>query len=403
MAWVTMMNNTPQIRFKGFADTWEQRKFSDIVNRVSAQSNADDLPKVEFEDIISGEGRLNKDISNKFDNRKGILFKNDNILYGKLRPYLKNWLFADFNGIALGDFWVFETVDSAPRFIYALIQTEKYQETANLSTGTKMPRSDWSIVSETDFLIPTDPAEQQQIGDFFRTLDTTINLHKRKLDNLRELKKAYLQQMFPQSGESVPRVRFAGFSEDWVERKLGEVVTLFGGNSFSSDDSVKSGARWLKIANVGIGCLKWDDESFLPVDYLEEHSSYCLESGDYVMALTRPILNHELKIAQLTISNVLLNQRVAKLYFSGDSCFCYQLLRKRSTVDKIENELAGTDPPNLSAGTLKNIIIYVPFNIEEQIAIGNFFRNLDEQITAQQVKLEGLKRLKAGYLQKMFV
>ncbi|MCL1786926.1 MAG: hypothetical protein FWG38_02965, partial [Defluviitaleaceae bacterium] len=133
------------------AFAWIQRKFSKIVKRVSEQSNASNLPKVEFEDIVSDEGRLNKDVSQKFDNRKGIVFEPNHILYGKLRPYLKNWLFADFKGIALGDFWVFEAQESAPIFNYYLIQGEKYQEVANLSTGTKMPRSDWTVVSETDF------------------------------------------------------------------------------------------------------------------------------------------------------------------------------------------------------------------------------------------------------------
>jgi len=150
-----MSNKAPAIRFKGFTHAWEQRKLGNIVTRISKQSDVQNLPKVEFEDIISGEGRLNKDISNKFDKRKGIAFRQNNILYGKLRPYLKNWLFPDFDGIAVGDFWVFEANDSSPIFDYFLIQTDKYQEVANLSTGTKMPRSDWKVVSETDFSIPS--------------------------------------------------------------------------------------------------------------------------------------------------------------------------------------------------------------------------------------------------------
>lgn len=186
----------PELRFAGFADAWEQRKLTEIVNRVNKSSNSDVLPKVEFEDIVSGEGRLNKDISSKLDSRKGTLFESENILYGKLRPYLKNWLFPDFEGVALGDFWVFEATDvSVPSFDYYLIQSDDYQKVANDTSGTKMPRSDWKNVSSTDFAIPSKD-EQKQIGAFFKQLDDTITLHQRKLEKLQELKKGYLQKMF---------------------------------------------------------------------------------------------------------------------------------------------------------------------------------------------------------------
>ena len=186
----------PQLRFAGFADAWEQRKLTEIVNRVNKSSNSDVLPKVEFEDIVSGEGRLNKDISSKLDSRKGTLFESENILYGKLRPYLKNWLFPDFEGVALGDFWVFEATDvSVPSFDYYLIQSDDYQKVANDTSGTKMPRSDWKNVSSTDFAIPSKD-EQKLIGTFFNQLDNTITLHQRKLEKLQELKKGYLQKMF---------------------------------------------------------------------------------------------------------------------------------------------------------------------------------------------------------------
>ncbi|MCJ2192943.1 restriction endonuclease subunit S [Pediococcus acidilactici] len=186
----------PQLRFAGFADAWEQRKLTEIVNRVNKSSNSDVLPKVEFEDIVSGEGRLNKDISSKLDSRKGTLFESENILYGKLRPYLKNWLFPDFEGVALGDFWVFEATDvSVPSFDYYLIQSDDYRKVANDTSGTKMPRSDWKNVSSTDFAIPSKD-EQKQIGAFFKQLDDTITLHQRKLEKLQELKKGYLQKMF---------------------------------------------------------------------------------------------------------------------------------------------------------------------------------------------------------------
>lgn len=186
----------PKRRFGGFTDDWEQRKFIEIINRLSKTSNSSILPKVEYEDIIAEEGRLNKDISNKFDSRKGILFQPKNILYGKLRPYLKNWLYPDFKGVAVGDFWVFEAIEAAPRFIYNLIQSDSYQKVANDTAGTKMPRSDWTKVSNSSFFIPKESSEQKRIGTFFKQLDDTIALHQRKLQKLQNIKKAYLNEMF---------------------------------------------------------------------------------------------------------------------------------------------------------------------------------------------------------------
>ena len=186
----------PEIRLDGFEGEWEEKQFSKLVKRVTQSSDSDSLPKVEFEDIISGQGRLNKDISSKFDNRKGIYFKPGYTLYGKLRPYLNNWLLPKFEGVALGDFWVFDPNGNDSNFIYYLVQSNRYQKVANDTSGTKMPRSDWKSVSTTIFAIPQTVAEQQAIGAYFSNLDNLINSYQEKITQLEILKKKLLQDMF---------------------------------------------------------------------------------------------------------------------------------------------------------------------------------------------------------------
>lgn len=186
----------PEIRLDGFEGEWEEKQFSKLVKRVTKSSDSDLLPKVEFEDIISGQGRLNKDISSKFDNRKGIHFKPGYTLYGKLRPYLNNWLLPKFEGVALGDFWVFDPNGNNSDFIYYLVQSSRYQKVANDTSGTKMPRSDWKSVSTTIFVIPQTIAEQQAIGFYFSDLDNLINSYQEKISQLETLKKKLLQDMF---------------------------------------------------------------------------------------------------------------------------------------------------------------------------------------------------------------
>ena len=170
----------PEIRFEGFTDPWEQRKFSDLTDRVSIQSSDSDLPQVEYEDIISGEGTLNKDLRDKEGGKTGIKFYAGDVLYGKLRPYLMNWLYPQFNGVAVGDFWVLRATECDSSFLYRLIQTDSFQRLANVSSGSKMPRADWNLISQSFFAVPADHAEQKAIAKSLAELDNLITLHQRE-------------------------------------------------------------------------------------------------------------------------------------------------------------------------------------------------------------------------------
>ena len=185
----------PEIRFPGFTDAWKQRKFEEIAVRSSVMSDKKGLPRVEYEDIISGAGRLNKDIKLKESEKVGIVFHKGDVLYGKLRPYLQNWLLASFNGLAVGDFWVLQPQNTDSSFLYRLVQSQQFEEVANQSTGTKMPRADWKLVSKTKFVIPHSVDEQAAIGTYFEHLDTLITLHQRKYEKLIDTKKAFLEKL----------------------------------------------------------------------------------------------------------------------------------------------------------------------------------------------------------------
>ena len=159
---------------------WEQRKFSDLTDRASIQSSDSDLPQVEYEDIIPGEGTLNKDLSDKEGGKTGIKFYAGDVLYGKLRPYLMNWLYPQFNGVAVGDFWVLRATECDSSFLYRLVQTGSFQRLANVSSGSKMPRADWNLISQSFFAVPADRAEQKAIAKSLAELDNLITLHQRE-------------------------------------------------------------------------------------------------------------------------------------------------------------------------------------------------------------------------------
>ena len=176
--------------------SWEQRKFEEIAVRSSVICSDDTLPRVEYEDIVSGTGRLNKDIYAKQSSKSGIVFHQGDVLYGKLRPYLQNWLLPTFDGLAVGDFWVLQPQNADSSFLYRLIQSRQFDEVANQSTGTKMPRADWKLVSKTVFSIPSNISEQAAIGTYFTALDSLITLHQRELEKLQNIKKSMLEKMF---------------------------------------------------------------------------------------------------------------------------------------------------------------------------------------------------------------
>ena len=171
----------PEIRFEEFTEACEQRKFSDIAARESfVSTSASDIPSVEYEDVVAEEGRLNKDIRLKEAVKSGITFDGSQVLYGKLRPYLHNWLNPDFKGIAVGDWWVLKPINMDKNFLYRLIQTQQFDNIANQSSGSKMPRADWNLISNSEFMVPFSKEEQSKIGRYFDSLDNLITLHQRK-------------------------------------------------------------------------------------------------------------------------------------------------------------------------------------------------------------------------------
>ena len=158
---------------------WEQRKFSEIALRESnLRLSSSDFPCVEYEDVVSEAGILNNDIRSKKVVKTGIMFDDTHVLYGKLRPYLHNWLCPDFSGVAVGDWWVLNPCYVVREFIYRIIQTTRFDNATNQSSGSKMPRADWNLVSNTEFIIPSDSSEQKKIGLYFKKIDHLITLHQ---------------------------------------------------------------------------------------------------------------------------------------------------------------------------------------------------------------------------------
>lgn len=210
--------------------SWEQRKFEEIAVRSSVICSDANLPRVEYEDIVSGTGRLNKDIYAKESSKSGIAFHQGDVLYGKLRPYLQNWLLPAFDGLAVGDFWVLQPQNADSSFLYRLIQSRQFDEVANQSTGTKMPRADWKLVSKTMFSIPSNICEQAAIGTYFTALDYLITLHQRECISF--------------TGKSVGLIQAINkkqITSSWEQRKAIDIADYSKGNGYSKGNLTDAG------------------------------------------------------------------------------------------------------------------------------------------------------------------
>ena len=254
--------------------------------------------------------------------------------------------------------------------------------------------------------IPTpNSAEQQKIADCLSSLDELIAAQARKVDALKTHKKGLMQQLFPREGETQPRLRFPEFRDvgEWKKYSLKDVFSIFQGFAFSSNDSVENGVRWLKIADVGIQQMSHSTPSHLPFQFKKQFEKFSVSEGDYVIALTRPILSGQLKMAQVdqTFAGALLKQRVGKLVTTHHMPFVYFLLQCQQTIGDIEKSISGAEPPNLSAQQIENIKTFIP-NELEQIRIAECITSINDLITCATQELETHKTHKKGLMQQLF-
>lgn len=395
------MKNTkmPAIRFKGFNDDWEQRKFSDIAARESSIStSATDIPSVEYEDVVAEEGRLNKDIHLKEAVKSGITFDGSQVLYGKLRPYLHNWLNPDFKGIAVGDWWVLKPINMDKKFLYCLIQTQQFDNIANQSSGSKMPRADWNLISNSEFMVPFSKEEQSKIGRYFDSLDHLITLHQRKLEKIELLKKSMLEKMFTRDTENIPKIRFDRYTDDWEQRKWMNSVDISTemvdpasgeydnmphiapGNIESFTGRILDNVRTVKEEQLISGKFRFRPDDVVYGKINPQLGKYFYASVDGLTSADAYVFKGKNGITQKFLFSVLQTSDFFKYSVS---------VSKRSGMPKINRDEL-------------NAYVFLAPSEEEQDKIGNFLLKIDHLITLHQRKLEKLKKVKKSLLEHMF-
>ncbi|CAC9739629.1 restriction endonuclease subunit S [Enterococcus faecalis] len=231
--------------------------------------------------------------------------------------------------------------------------------------------------------------EQRKVGQFFKDIDDLITLHQRKLDQLKELKKAYLQLMFPKKDETVPRVRFADFEDDWQLCKLGETFSIIMGQSPNSENYTENPDDYILVQ----GNSDMKNNKVVPRIWTTQVTKKA-EKGDLILSVRAPVG----EIGK-TDYNVVLGRGVAAV--KGND-FIFQQLRKMKDSGYWTRYSTGSTFESINSNDIKEALINIP-NKDEQQKIGDLFTHLDDAIILNQNKLNQLKSLKKSYLQNMFI
>lgn len=399
-----MSKKSPQLRFEGFTDDWEERKLKDIAQFNPKTVLPDEFEYVDLESVVGTEMISHRTESkDQAPSRAQRLAQKGDVFYQTVRPYQMNNYLYDLPY----DNYVFSTGYAQMRpnidsyFLLNSVQNKQFvQHVLDRSTGTSYPAINSSDLSNIEIHVPSKLSEQQKIGAFFQSIDDTIALHQRKLDLLKEQKKAFLQKMFPKKGEKVPELRFAGFADDWEERKLSEGTSKIGDGLHGTPNYSDNGdVFFINGNNLVNGKIVITKETKLVTESNQSKDDKLLNMDTILMSINGTIGN----LAWYNNERVMLGKSAAYLTVSNfDKKFIFSYLQTSTIKNYFLNNLTGTTIKNLGLKTIRDTTLFVP-TLEEQQKIGSLFKQLDDTIALHQCKLDLLEEQKKGFLQKMFV
>ena len=373
------MGNTPNIRFKGFTDDWEQRKFGDVgsvamCKRIFKEQTSDE-GEVPFYKIGTFGGEPDAFISRKlFDEyktkypypHKGDILISASGSIGRTIEFTgKDEYFQDSNIV-----WLKHENEIDNNFLKVLYSIVEWS-----CEGSTIKRLYNDNFLKTEFMLPQID-EQIKLGDYFANLDNLITLHQRKCDETKKLKKFMLQKMFPKKDAKKPEIRFAGFTNDWEQRKLGDVVDVRSGKDYKhlSEGNIPvygTGGFMLSVNQA----LSYDEDAIgigrkgtIDKPYILKAPFWTVDTLFYAIPREKVDLN-----------------------------FAFDVFQNIDWKKKDES----TGVPSLSKTAINEIDVLVP-QYDEQQPLGQFFNRIDNLITLHQRKCDELKEFKKYMLQNMF-
>ena len=423
---MTEQAKVPAIRFAGFTDPWEQRKLGDCfeflksntLSRAGLNGENGTARNVHYGDILIKFGDCLD------DERSDLPFITDDTVLPKYAGSILregDVIFADTAEDETAGKCVelrklpkeptisgLHTIPARPRFPFGTgylghyLNSDAYhRQLLPLMQGIKVISVSKAALQDTQVRFPG-LSEQSAIGAALNEIDSLITLHQRKYDKLVVFKKSMLEKMFPKDGESVPEIRFAGFTDPWEQRKLSEVATFGGGHTPPMADP----------DNYEDGYVLWVTSQDVKSNYLDRTTTQITEkgakeltlypAGSLVMVTRSGILRHTLPVAELRKPSTV-NQDIRVILPQGECCgeWLLQFFISHNKELLLEFGKTGTTVESVDFGKIKDMLLYMPSTVEQQ-QIGDFFAKLDSLITLHQRKLELLQNIKKSLLDKMF-
>lgn len=414
---VTDKSKKPELRFKGFSDDWEQRKLGDIadVTKLAGFEFTEHIVYSDEGSIIALRGLNVKDGQLVLDDVKYIDGSNFSKL-GRSKLYENDVLFTYVGTV--GELAIvsenerfylapnvsrirFQRGYDAQFMIQAMGSRTFYDNMIfPLIATSSQPALSMENIRKFIVSVPSDSAEQQEIGRYFLNLDNLITLHQRKCENLKIIKKSMLDNLFPKNGEKIPRWRFKGFNDDWEQRKLSNVAEIVGGGTPSTlnPDYWDGDIDWYAPAEIGKQIFANGSIRKITKDGLNHCSAKILPAYKTVLFTSRA-----------GIGNMAILQRSAATNQGFQSLVCHDNIDPYFVFSmgdnikiKAKHIAAGSTFAEISGKKLGALEFMFP-DADEQKAIGAYFMSLDKLITLHQSEVERLKKVKQFFLDKMFI
>ena len=387
----------PVIRFKGYEDDWEQRKLSDCVEFLDTMRRPlkeGDREKGPYP--YYGASGIADYVSDYIFDEELVLLSEDGANITD-RNYPVCFL-------ASGKYWVNNHAHvlktyrgNENNFICNSLERMDFTQ---YNSGMAMPKLNKDVCRNIPLFCPSF-AEQKEIGDYFRNIDHLITLHQRKCEQTKTLKKYMLQNMFPQDGEKVPAIRFEGFTDDWEQRKLGELASFSKGSGYSKSDLKEVGTP---IILYGRLYTKYETVISEVDTFVDEKTGSVYSKGGEVIVPGSGETAEDISIASVVEKPGILlggDLNVITLPADIDAAFLAISISNGKPHNDMAKMAQGKSVVHLHNSDLAKIDFSYP-SYEEQCKINGYFTSLDHIITLHQRKCEDLQKLKKFMLQNMF-
>lgn len=406
----------PRIRFKGFTDDWEQRKLyevAEIIGGGTPSTNNSDYwdgdidwyTPAEIGDKTFASGSIRKITEEGLKNSSAkILPANKTVLFTS-RAGIGNMAILQHAGATNQGFQsLICNNDIDPYFIFSMGNMIQH-EAERVAAGSTFAEISGKSLGKLSFLMPK-WGEQRKLGKFFQQMDNLITLHQRKCEKLKIIKKSMLENCFPKNGQKVPKIRFSGFTGDWEQRKLIDLL----------DEPITDGPHETPmIMDSGIPFISADAIVNNKIDFskkrgyiTEEYNSQCSkkytpELYDVYLVKSGSTVGKVAIVETTAIFNIWSPLAAMRCRKKTNPYFLYFLLQTQENQNQVKEKASNGTQPNLSMRILEKFDLNVPAQSLEQDRIGAFFRHIDSDITLHQSKLEKLKKIKKSMLERMFV